>query len=315
MIETSVNQDLPVEARARPSAANIGGAAVNGPVQLRLPMQRKRVLGRVEMRAAAPTPGWKRRLAKPLVALVALAGLWFASDYVQQWARSSELFALSQVHVEGNERASREELMRYLNVQPGDNLVGLPLEALRANVLRHPWIKTAGLRRELPRKLVLEVTEHEARGMVALPALYLVDDDGEVFARATPDAAAEHVAITGLSTELYEHDRAEWNRLLSLAFSFVDAARESELTLGEVHVDDALGVTAYLLPNGVPASFGYGDFLGKITRLKKTRALLLRDGQHVESFLLDNERHPEWVVARVTKPVTQAGTATFAAAR
>lgn len=322
-------------------------SVTNGPVQLRLPMQRndkavvnspnpnrggaarRRVLGRVERLRPKLHGSMLKKTGIVLGGLAAIGFVYVAAVGVYDWARTTPAFALASVKVtmvnaegasvaiadvNGSTHTSREELLRYLSVQPGDNLVSLGLDSLRSNILRHPWVKTASLRRELPSTLHVEITEHEARGVVSLGSLYLVDDDGEVFARAGSDATHEFSVITGPTREMYEQDRGEWNRLLSLAFSFADAAKELELSLGEVHVDDTLGITAYLLPSGVPAAFGQGDFLGKIERLKKTRSLLQRDGQQVESYLLDNERHPEWVVARVTK-ANENRNATLTAAR
>ena len=150
------------------------------------------------------------------------------------------------------------------------------------------------------------ISEHRAAGVVALGAMYVVDEAGDVFARAQMSELQSFSPITGLSPDWLDNDPGEWHRLLALALSFQDAANAASLSLGEIHVVDALGVSAQLLPNGVQAAFGKDDFAGKIARLKKTRALLQQQNKIAESFLLDNARHPDWVIARLSKTAAKS---------
>jgi cell division protein FtsQ len=265
-------------------------------------MHRRVVMGHVEKtpRRAPRTPWWKI-VAFCAAALSTAAGAFVGVVYGADWLTTSDAFALSDVRVSGNAQASREEILRYLNVAPGENTLTLNLEVLKANLLRHPWIKSVEISRALPDALVVNITEHRAAGVVALGSLYLVDEDGDVFSRASAAELATFPTITGLSRELFDQDPSEWHRLLGLALSFQGAAHETQVAVGEVHVDDTLGISAQLVPGGVPASFGSGDYYGKLRRLQKTRALLVQQGKSVDAYLLDNQRHPNWVVARVSK--------------
>jgi hypothetical protein len=70
-----------------------------------------------------------------------------------------------------------------------------------------------------------------------------------------------------------------------------------------VQLDPALGVIAHLQPSGTTASFGSTDFDGKVQRLKDVRALLAERGQQADTYLLDNPRRADAVVARLTKSI------------
>lgn len=274
--------------------------------QLQLPIRRvtdrRVVMGRIEnpARRATTTPWWK--VAAFCAAALSTAALAFTGVvYGYDWLTTSDAFALVDVRVSGNQQSSRDELLRYLNVAPGENTLTLSLDVLKANLLRHPWVKSVEVERALPDALVVRVTEHRAAGVVALGSLYVVDEDGDVFSRAASAELNAFPTITGLTRELFDQDPGEWHRLLGQALSFEGAARELQVAVGEVHVDDTLGISAQLIPGGVPASFGSGDYYGKLRRLQKTRALLVQQGKSVDGYFLDNQRHPNWVVARVNK--------------
>jgi cell division protein FtsQ len=216
--------------------------------------------------------------------------------------RQSSLFALRAIESEGHVRSTRQEIVRYLSdvsAAQGENIFTLDIDMLRASVLRHPWIKDVQVRRIVPGTLAVSVTEHEPYAVVALGSLYYVDRDAEPFARAAVNDLGELPVLTGLEASLYEDDRPSWQRLVHLGVQFNDAAKKNGLVVGEIQLDPAHGVIAHLLPSGTTATFGTGDFDLKIARLRDVRALLAERGQVAESYLLDNPRRPDAVVARL----------------
>jgi len=215
----------------------------------------------------------------------------------------ADAFALCEVHITGNHQATQAEILRYLSVRPGDKIWTLNLESLRASILRHPWIKTCEVRRVLPQALEVHVTEHEARGVVALGGLYLVDEEAQLFAKESTEEMPYFPVITGLSRALYEHDQKNWRRLLQMGLDFTQAAKQNGLAIDEIALDEILGVTAMVSPHHIPARFGFEQFDLKIKRLKQVVVLLSRDGIEVKQFLLDNARHPEWVVVRQAQAI------------
>ncbi len=274
--------------------------------QLPLPLHRPTVMGRAERVRPRHRPSRAKQLGFVGAALLSSAFAFATVVYGYRWLMTSEVFQLSDVRINGNQHASTEELLRYLNLAPGESTLALNLDVLKANLLTHPWVKSVEIERMLPSTISIAVSEHEAAGVVALGSMYVVDAAGEVFAHAQMSELQGFSPITGLSPDWLDNDPGEWHRLLALALSFQDAAVAANLSLGEIHVDEALGVSAQILPNGVQAAFGRGDFAGKIARLKKTRALLQQQNKTAESFLLDNARHPDWVIARLSKTAAKS---------
>ncbi|MCC6810063.1 MAG: FtsQ-type POTRA domain-containing protein [Deltaproteobacteria bacterium] len=221
--------------------------------------------------------------------------------------RQSALFELQAIESEGHKRTSHEEIVRYMSpnyaaagASAGENIFTIDIDMLRASILRHPWVKDAEVQRIVPGTLAVRIVEHEARAVVALGALYYVDEDGEPFSRASVQEIGDLPVLSGLDAALYEEDRVTWARFIKLGVAFAEAAKKGTLAVGEIQLDPALGVVAHLLPSGTTASFGTGDFAAKVQRLKDVRALLAQRGQSADSYLLDNPRRPDAVVARLS---------------
>src|SRR5262245_50925568 len=105
-----------------------------------------------------------------LLARMVLLGMLIAAAVVgTYWAsltlQTTQAFALEEIKTAGNVRASRNEVLRYLDVQRGENIFAANLDILRSNLLRHPWVKDAAVRRIVPNTLEVEVTEHVPAGI------------------------------------------------------------------------------------------------------------------------------------------------------
>jgi cell division protein FtsQ len=227
-------------------------------------------------------------------------GAWY-------FMRQSALFALRAIETSGHDKTSREEVLGYMNLAgnaaEGDNIFTMDIDMLRTSIMRHPWVKDVSVQRIVPGTLAVTITEHKAAAVVALGSLYYVDEQAEPFSRARVTDIGDLPVLTGLDASLYEENQATWARMVKLGIAFAEAAKRGGLVVGEVQLDPALGVIAHLQPSGTTASFGSTDFDGKVQRLKDVRALLAERGQQAETYLLDNPRRADAVVARLTKSI------------
>ena len=85
----------------------------------------------------------------------------------------------------------------------GDQLLTVDPDRVAAKLATHPWIASARVRRELPSVLAIEVTERRAVASALMGALYLLDESGRPFKRATFDEADGLPVITGVTREQY----------------------------------------------------------------------------------------------------------------
>lgn len=86
----------------------------------------------------------------------------------------SSYFAVAEVAVHGARAVPVEEIMALTGVRLGDNLLTLDMEAVAADVTRHPRIQRVQVERDLPGVLRVKVVEHEP--------LLLAAVDGELIA-------------------------------------------------------------------------------------------------------------------------------------
>lgn len=130
---------------------------------------------RERRRAVAEEQRRRRRLQfLSLVAVVALAAGAYA-------VTRSPLFAVDEVVIEGV-TGERSELVRSLaGIRPGERLLEVDLEAVRADVARLPWVRSVAVSRRPPSTISVAVDVRTPVAVVRLPeASWLLDADGVV---------------------------------------------------------------------------------------------------------------------------------------
>ena len=148
---------------------------------------------------------------------------------------------------------------------------------MAARLATHPWILSARVRRELPSTLAIEVTERHAVASALLGALYLLDEAGRPFKRATFAEADGLPVITGVTRDQYAAVRgtseAVFRQALALSAAYSDGHPERP-KLSEVHVDTRAGFSLVLYDGSGEIRLGRGDFEAKLARLDRIFAAL-----------------------------------------
>ncbi len=234
-----------------------------------------------------------------LIAILALlggagAGTWYGGRSGWAWLTTSKTFALDRLEVEGAQRLSPDAVRKASGLAVGENVFRADLAAAEAQLAQIPWVRRAEVTRELPRTVRIRLEERQPVAQVAIGALYLVDDEGDLFKRA---AAADGVDLplgTGLSRERFEKDPAGVRVDLSRALELLGEVQRRKLPeLSEIHVDPSLGLTAHLGDGATAVELGWGDLAGKLDRLERARAELARRRLAVSSIDLTDSQHPE----------------------
>lgn len=140
-------------------------------------------------RRARPALIAARRMGRMLLFLLPLAA-------AGAWALSSPRLAVHQMTVQGLSKVESQWAENGLREFTGRNVVRLDLSAVEARLLEHEWIRSVEIRKVLPDRLVVAVTEHQPEAILVetpdegLSAHYL-GQDGEVIARLPEGAALE----------------------------------------------------------------------------------------------------------------------------
>jgi cell division protein FtsQ len=252
--------------------------------------------------------------ARAAVAALALAGAviaglaaWGAWRYVTRGAA----LRIAEIRFHGLSRATPDELAALSPVRPGDNIVAADLGAMEKALARHPWVRSADVRRRLPRALDVAVEERRAVALVELGGLYLVDRDGEPFKRAQPGDGLDLPLVTGLDRDDYVQRRAELEPVLAGALALVESYAQTPLAgsapASEVHVDLEHGITLYVGEEAIQVRLGSGDLPLKLERLEKALAAVAASGRRAEVVHLDNRARPGWVTVRVAGGGSEPG--------
>ena len=228
-------------------------------------------------------------VGKVLATLACLAGAVVGGRQLVRHVVASPRFALREIRADATLHVSRDEILSLAGVDPGDRLLAVDTDAVAARVATHPWVQTVRVRRQLPSALVIDVVERRAVASALLGTLYLIDDSGRPFKRATLDEADGLPVITGVARDQYTLARvaseAAFREALSLLALYraddeLAAARRagggpgSRPALSEIHVDPRTGYSLVLYDGGGEILLGRDDWPAKLARLDEILAAL-----------------------------------------
>lgn len=130
-----------------------------------------------------------------------MAGLYFGYS----WVTTTSAFALENILLEGNERLSYGDVLVAGKVRLGQNCLGLNVSRVEALLAKNPWVENVSVRRELPNRLIITLTEKEPVYWIRRGgALYYADNNGELIAAVSP-ADFRSLPVLDVDSAVQEH--------------------------------------------------------------------------------------------------------------
>ena len=241
-----------------------------------------------------------RTLAAGAVSAALSLGAWQAF----RWATASPWFAVREIRFSGLVHASEADLLRRSGLAAGENLFRADLPRAARGIEGHPWVAAARIDRQVPGTLLVEVREHRPAALVRLGSLYVLDDEGRLFKRASPEDGLDLPIITGLSREGWEEKRPELQLRLLAALHLLDTWRTAGFqisALSEVRLDEDGAFTLFAHDGGGEGvqeiRLGADQLPLKLRRLAQVRAALARRGERATRIDLDNPARPDQAAA------------------
>ncbi len=172
--------------------------------------------------------------------------LILAYDAVTQ----SPYFEAQTITVQGNQRFSKEAILKRAGLKLHDNILSVNLNTLRYRLMADPWIAATEVERELPGAIHIRVKERVPIAIVDLNRPFYLDEEGEIFKRVESSDQARLPVVTGLALSDIDFNNPWSSRLFR---AVMKALRLSPLhenvipvhALQRIHVDRDMGLTLF----------------------------------------------------------------------
>jgi cell division protein FtsQ len=221
---------------------------------------------------------WKTYLGVIMRTAVVLAGAGAAYESGRFLLTSPEMALLhpDQITLEGNRQVTQESVRKVFLADRGKSVLLIPIAERRRQLETISWVDQATVRRVLPNRIQVEITERTPIAFVRDGSeLSLVDAHGVILERPL-EGDFHFPVVTGLTREMPLEDRQERSERLSKFIQEIgsiqtEAAEQvSEVDLSDPHDLRATltGLQSELSPAApVLVHFGDSDFAGKYQTL------------------------------------------------
>ena len=226
---------------------------------------------------------WRRRFAILGIVVIFAGGVWILHGWREQVASASlatrrfilenPYFAVREIQVRGADKVRGHEIISMAGLRHGMNLWNIEPEKIEKKVSRHPWVRRVLVRREFPRRVVIEVEERRPKAIVAVGKLYYVDADGILFKEVAQGENVRFPMLTGIRTEELGSSDPAVRRRIQDALRLGDLMAKDSHALSEIHFDAPDRLVVYTTAHPVAIHMGWGDWEGKLQRLDRVMTL------------------------------------------
>lgn len=220
---------------------------------------------------------WLRRHHRTLVVLFLLssAGIALGTAFYRV---SSEIFAVKEIIFSGNKHMSEVELRSVAGIKGGDNLLTVSSRHVVERLLQSPWIRTVSVRKELPERLLIRVSEATPFAILDRKGQsFLIDETGKVLEKIQGDEIPFLPIINADPVNMHE----TFVEALRLAGVLRARAIATERDRVEILANGKGPEDLAVVVDSVTIKVGYGDYEQKIERFLsleneiKKRAILV----------------------------------------
>jgi len=208
---------------------------------------------------------------------------------------TSSWLKLEKTTVKGCANTTEQDLLLVSGIKPATNILALNVDGIARKIKTNPWVEEVYVVRELPNRLIIEIQERKPMALVKREdSLYLMDSQGVIFKKFEGEEANLPV-LTGCAEDGKEdpvlvRKSIELINLLSASSSFPQIKNVSE-----IHGEENIGFSIFL-DSGLCLKVGFGDYDGKLKRLKPVLADLAR--RNVIGFLTIDLNDPDKVTVQ-----------------
>ena len=208
--------------------------------------------------------------------IVSLAAI-FIHDFIIQ----AEFFNIAQIEIIGANHVTREEILTCADLNRDRNIFELNASLAEIQILSHPWIQSASVKRGFNSKLKISIKEHEPLAIVRIrnTADILINIKGQPFKEYDPvnDRLENLTVITGLDLTKASDEYLFAGTLFESVMDFlnsgesgsVDHIEGNENTGVTIETKNFINPLSTLDKGTVPVKLGFDNFKAKLKKAKK----------------------------------------------
>jgi len=203
----------------------------------------------------------KRSLILALVVLLAGAGVAL-SLFLSRAAAT--VFPVREIVFSGNTHIADAELHTLAGVRPGDALFTISSREVSSRLLQSPWIRTVSIRKDLPGRLMIRVSEATPFAILDRKGqAFLIDEKGRLLEKIHGDSVP-FLPIISADPERMHESFAEAIRLAAVVKERKIATERNRVEIiANVKSPEELS----LVVDSVVIKIGRGDYEQKLERL------------------------------------------------
>ncbi len=177
-------------------------------------------------------------------------------------------FSVQEVRVTGGRKVGGSEIISITGLRRGMKMWKINPKVIEEKVSSHPWVRRVLVRREFPQRVVIQLEEWVAEGIVVLGGLYYVNAEGFIFKEVAEGESVNLPLITGLRWGSIEsHARSDRQRIAE-ALRLSDLIGKTSISISEIHFGNHRGVVIYPVRLPLALHRGWGDWPEKVQRLR-----------------------------------------------
>jgi cell division protein FtsQ len=217
---------------------------------------------------------WGRRLTVGMASFAVAGSVLAAVVYGPPLVRTiadHPYFTVTEIVVTPTQHVRAGTLLESADLRAGVSLWRVDPTTLAARLESHPWIRRARVRREFPRRLIVELAEREPAAILFLDQLYYVDSTGLAFVRVGDRDPLDLPFVTGVEAAIVADERPFARHAIRQALRLLQLMQASGLPfrVSEVHIEREQGITVFPIEPRVALTFGWSGFGTKLTRLTR----------------------------------------------
>lgn len=225
--------------------------------------------------------------------------LWTSASSLYEFVVESRYFSLQEIQVRGGEKVSGHEILGMAGLRRGMSIWRIDLNAIEQKIVAHPWVRRVSVRREFPRRVVIDVEERTPKAIVALRKLYYVDQDGMLFKEVGAGEDVKFPLLTGLRADQLTRPDPSTRKRIQEALRLGEMMVQRSHSLSEIHFARPDRLVVYTTAHPIPLHMGWGDWGEKLDRLERLLSLWQGNEQRLGSLDMSFR---DQVVARLRRP-------------